>query len=374
MKKWTLLMAFLLVFQLFPNVVVYADSVPSVSAKSAVLMDAETGRVLFGKDENTRRGMASTTKIMTALVALEQCEPNRLVTVAPEACGVEGSSVYLFPEEQITMETLLYALMLQSANDAAEAIAYEISGSIEGFAALMNEKAKAFGLSDTHFENPHGLDHKEHYTTALELAEIAAKALEHELFCQIVSTKKKAIPLHNGEATRLLVNHNRLLREYEDIIGIKTGYTRATGRTLVSAAKRDGVTLICVTLDDGNDWADHRALLDYGFSLYESFEIAKIGEYSMQIPVCGGEASAVLVQNTEALTVHLPKNHGTISAVWELPQFLYAGFEKYAEVGRIRFFSDGVEIGMLKLLTTESISCLPKKQTILQKIFSLLGK
>jgi D-alanyl-D-alanine carboxypeptidase len=261
MKKTAVLLAVILFVQLlFPCSLLAA---PDISAKSAVVIDADTGKILYEKDAHTRRGMASTTKIMTALVALEHVSPDMLVTVDPRACGVEGSSVYLFANEQITMETLLYALMLQSANDAAEAIAYAVAGSIEGFADLMNQKADALGLTATHFDNPHGLDGDTHYTTAYELALIAAHAMENTLFAEIASTVKKEIPLHNGEASRLLINHNRLLREYDDIIGVKTGYTKKCGRTLVSAAQRDGVRLICVTLADSHDWADHRALLDY---------------------------------------------------------------------------------------------------------------
>ncbi len=373
MKKTAVFLLFSLIFALFCPIFVFADGAPSVSAKSAVLIDAESGTVLYGKDENTRRGMASTTKIMTALVVLEHIALDTLVTVDPNACGVEGSSVYLFPEEEITVETLLYALMLQSANDAAEALAYAVSGSVEGFVALMNEKADSLGLSDTHFENPHGLDGKEHYTTALELAKITAEALKNETFCKIVSTEKKAIPLHNGEATRLLVNHNRLLREYDDIIGVKTGYTRACGRTLVSAAEQDGVTLICVTLDDGNDWQDHRALLDYGFSLYETVTLAEIGEISLEIPVCGGEKDSVLVQNTETLLTKLPRGQGDISVTLEVPRFVYGGIEKGQCIGTARFFSGGREVGRMALYTSESVPEIPKEPTFFQKILSFLG-
>ncbi len=373
MKKTAVFLLFSLVLMLFCPHFVCADGVPSVSAKSAVLIDAESGAVLYGKDENTRRGMASTTKVMTALVALEQIALDTLVTVDPDACGIEGSSVYLFPEEEITVETLLYALMLQSANDAAEALAYAVSGSVEGFVALMNEKADSLGLSDTHFENPHGLDGKEHYTTALELAKIAAEALKNETFRKIVSTEKKAIPLHNGDATRLLVNHNRLLREYDDIIGVKTGYTKACGRTLVSAAAQDGVTLICVTLDDGNDWKDHRALLDWGFSRYETVTLAAVGEISLEIPVCGGEKGSVSVKNTENVMAKLPKGQDDISVTLEVPRFLYGGIEKGQCVGSARFFVNDREIGKTALYTSESVPEFPKEPTFFQKILSFLG-
>lgn len=373
MKKTAIFLSVIWIFLLF-TFSASASEAPSVFAKSAVLIDAESGRILYGKDENVRRGMASTTKIMTALVALEHSSLDDVVTVAPEACGVEGSSVYLFPEEKITMESLLYALMLQSANDAAEAIAYAVSGSVEGFVALMNEKADELGLYDTHFDNPHGLDGETHYTTALELAKITAAALENETFREIVGTEKKSIPLHNGEATRLLVNHNRLVRVYDDVIGVKTGYTRACGRTLVSAAEQNGVTLICVTLDDGNDWADHRALLDYGFSLYETVTLADIGEITLDIPVCGGIKTAVSVYNMNAVTASLPREHDQIQTVIELPRFVYGGAEKGQIIGTVRFFADGQEIGSSPLVTAESVPETPKKQNFFEKLLAFFGK
>lgn len=369
MKKTAILLA--LVFCLQIVLSVPALAAPSVSAKSAVVIDADTGKILYEQDAHTRRGMASTTKIMTALVALEQVPLDRLVTVDPRACGVEGSSVYLYDGERITMETLLYALMLQSANDAAEAIAYEVAGSIEGFADLMNRKADALGLTATHFDNPHGLDGDTHYTTAYELALIAAHAMEHEIFAEIVSTVKKSVPLHDGEISRLLVNHNRLLREYGDIIGVKTGYTKKCGRTLVSAAQRDGVRLICVTLDDGNDWADHRALLDYGFSLYR--ETALSERISYEVPVCGGEKSFVAVSTRDVPTAFLPENHGEIRAVTEMPRFLYAGVREGDVVGKVVFYADGAKIGEADLYAEHSVQVVRKEKNLWKILISFLN-
>ena len=368
MKKTAVLLTAILCFQIFfPT---YASAAPSVSAKSTVVIDADTGKILYEYDAHTRRGMASTTKIMTAIVALEEASPDMLVTVDPRACGVEGSSVYLFENEKITMETLLYALMLQSANDAAEAIAYAVAGSIENFADLMNRKADELGLTATHFENPHGLDGETHYTTAYELALIAAYAMKNALFAQIVSTVKKTVPLHNGEASRLLVNHNRLLREYEDIIGVKTGYTKKCGRTLVSAAERDGVRLICVTLDDGNDWTDHRALLDYGFSLYTEEKLSE--ELSFELPVCGGEAPRVTVRMREQPTALLPRNHGKIDYTVEAPRFLYAGVCEGDIVGKVVFYADGVRLGEAFLYAESSVPIVRKEKNFWKILISFL--
>ncbi len=330
-----------------------------VSASSAVLIEAESGKIIYAKDENTRRGMASTTKIMTALVAIENMPLDTLITIPREAAGVEGSSIYLCEGEKITLEGLLYALMLQSANDAAAAIAIAVGGSIEGFADMMNAKCSSLGLSDTHFENPHGLDGETHYTTAYELALLSAHALENEDFARIVSTEKITVTTEGGNvASRVLVNHNRLLRTYDDIIGVKTGFTKRCGRTLVSAAERDGVRLICVTLNDGNDWHDHRAMLDLGFSLYESVSIAKPGELCFDIHVVGGEAETVSVANKEELCLVLPRERGDITVKTELERFIYAGLPAGSRAGRARFFLDGKEIGALTLYTAQDI---PKK-------------
>lgn len=327
-----------------------------VSASSAVLIEAQSGKIIYAKDENTRRGMASTTKIMTALVAIESLPLDTVITVPREAVGVEGSSVYLREGEQLTLEELLYALMLQSANDAAAAIAYAVAGGIDAFADMMNAKCACLGLTDTHFENPHGLDGESHYTTAYELALISAHALENKDLARIVSSEKKTIG--TGESTRVLVNHNRLLRTYYDVIGVKTGFTKRCGRTLVSAAEKDGVRLIAVTLNDGDDWRDHRAMLDYGFSLYESVSLAQPHGISFDVHVVGGEAESVRVSNGEGLCLALPRERGEITVKTELERFIYAGLPAGRCAGRAVFFLDGKKIGELELYTEESI---PKK-------------
>lgn len=353
MKK--IISIFLTALMLMAGGATCLSAVPDDSAKSCLLMTLD-GEIIYAHDENVRRGMASTTKIMTALVALENCPAERLVSVAPAAVNVEGSSVYLYAGEKITMENLLFALMLQSANDAAAAIAIEVAGSIEAFAEMMNRRAEEMGLHDTHFANPHGLDNSEHYTTAKELAIIAAEALKNPRFAEIVSTAKKAIPLHDGTATRLLVNHNRLLRTYDDVIGVKTGFTKKCGRTLVSAAQRDGVTLICVTLCDGSDWHDHRELLDYGFSLYESEKIASAEEFRVEIPVCGGEKENVRCGISEDVLATLKKGHGEIKTVLKTPRFLYAGICEGEKTGEVEFICGGKVIARADIVARESIA------------------
>lgn len=245
---------------------------PSDSAKSTILMDADTGRILYAKNSDCSSLIASTTKIMTAIVVLEHCDLDAQYEIPPEATGVEGSSIYLKPGERLTIRELLYGMMLHSGNDAAVALALACSDSVPEFVDLMNLKAQQLGLHRTHFENPNGLDGEAHYSTAADLAEMTRYALKNPDFTEIVSTKEIQI----GE--RSLTNHNKLLWSCEGAIGVKTGYTRAAGRILVSAAERNGRRLIAVTISDGNDWQDHKALYDFGFAQYPQRVLISAGE------------------------------------------------------------------------------------------------
>ena len=282
---------------------------PSVSAQGAILINATDRSVYFEKSADLPMGMASTTKLMTALVVAERTSPDDVVCISPEAVGIEGSSIYLIEGERLTVRELLYALLLSSANDAATALAIFVAGDVAAFCDLMNQRAAELGLTQTHFTNPHGLYDEAHYTTARELAAIAAEALAHPLLRQIVRTTRYTIP-HDGEPDqRLLLNHNKLLRDYDGAIGMKTGYTKKTGRTLVSAAERNGLTLIAVTLNAPDDWRDHRAMLDYGFSHYEAITLP-VGAFSYSLPVTGGVSNSVTLVNAEPLILTLPRGHG----------------------------------------------------------------
>lgn len=230
-----------------------------VSATAAVLMDADMGQVLYEKNGDRQMLIASTTKIMTALVVLEHAAPDDVITVTPDHMA-EGSSMYLRAGETVRVEELLYGLLLCSGNDAALALT-ECAGGLTPFVALMNEKAAALGMAHTSFANPNGLDADGHYSTARDMAVLAAAAVENPTFRRICSSRSVTI------GQRTMENHNRLLRQMEGCIGLKTGYTRAAGRTLVSCTERDGCRLVAVTLQDSNDWADHAALYDYGFRL-----------------------------------------------------------------------------------------------------------
>lgn len=331
-----------------------AKEIESLSAECAVLYDPAGHRVLYGRNADKRHAMASTTKIMTALVALRHLPLDTVVTVPKEATGVEGSSVYLKPGETYTLEALLYALLLQSANDAAEAIAYAVAGGIESFSDLMNETAKNLGLSETHFENPHGLDGESHYTTARELAIIAAEALENEDFARIVSTRRYTFTSTNGENPRTLINHNKMLLLYDGAVGVKTGYTKSCGRCLVTAARRDDLTLISVTLDAPGDWADHTALLDYGFSHYEHRVIAAERTLSISLPLFNSEGTVTLT-NRDALSLVMPRDASLPSPILDITAPPVAPLTTGAVVGSITYQTEDGTVATSPLIVSEDI-------------------
>ena len=350
-----------------------------VSARGAVLMEAGSGDVVFGQNENARLPMASTTKIMTALVALESLPLDTPIRITAASVGVEGSSIYLCEGETLTLEQLLYALMLESANDAATAIAVAVAGSVERFADKMNERAASLGLKDTHFMNPHGLDDGEHYTTAYELALIARAALADPTFRAICATERKVIPLRGDEGARLLLNHNKLLDSYEGCIGVKTGFTKRTGRCLVSAAEREGVTLIAVTLNAPDDWRDHTAMLDYGFDLYESVPLCEPGFFSAPLWLVSGTQEYVMAENTEALAVTLRRDHGVIRCVVELPRFVFAPVSAGEAVGYLRFLEetpDGArqELGRLPLIAAYGVEEVRYPQSLWEWVRALFER
>ncbi len=346
MKKLCILCA---VFSILHILIPSACATPGVSASSAVLMEAENGTVLVDVNAHRQMPMASTTKILTALVAFEHCNISDTVVVSEKAVGVEGSSVYLKAGETLTMEELLYALLLESANDAAAAIAFAVAGDIPSFADLMNETALEIGLTESHFTNPHGLDDEQHYTTAYDLALLTRYALLNPDFARIVSTYKTTIPMNGAEGTRVLVNHNKMLKSYEGAIGVKTGYTRRSGRCLVSAAERDGVTMIAVTLSAPDDWRDHTALLDYGFSLYTSVPLAAVGEYRCTLPCLGADLSEITASNHAEVSTVLPKNHGAITVRFLANRPIAAPILLGDEVGELVFICDGKEIARVPL-------------------------
>jgi D-alanyl-D-alanine carboxypeptidase (penicillin-binding protein 5/6) len=255
-----------------------APPAPGNHAKAASLIDVESGRILYSQRGEEPLKIASLTKIMTAIVAIENGRLQDLVTVSSRAAGKEGSSLYLKRGEKITLQHLLYGLMLRSGNDAAVAVAEHVGGSLGGFVYLMNRKAEEIGLSHTRYANPHGLDEAGHYMSANDLARLTAYCLHNPVFRSIVRTRIKTVPNPHEKWDYKWVNKNKMLAMYDGADGVKTGYTKQALRTLVTSATRSGRQLAAVTLNDGNDWADHRQLLDYGFRHYPLEEIVKAQE------------------------------------------------------------------------------------------------
>ncbi len=272
---------------LLAAVLFYPCQATAVSAEKCILLDACSGRILYADRIDERSLIASTTKIMTALIVCQQCNVLDSMRIPAQAVGLEGSSMYLQEGEVLTLQELLYGLMLSSGNDAAMALAIYCGGTVEGFAQLMNDKARMLGLKNTHFVNPHGLDAPDHYSTARDLALLAAYAMEDPVFAKTVSAKSVRIGEH------FLTNHNKLLWQVNGADGVKTGYTRAAGRILVSSATRQGRRLICVTINDRNDWADHKQLLEQGFQRYQLQQLVQKGQHIAYLPVLGGTEDQV---------------------------------------------------------------------------------
>ena len=336
-KKWMALILTLLFLPVLSGDRVCADAqgeegLPTlnVSAKAAILMDAQSGRVLFEHNADTRYPMASTTKIMTALIAVEHCGMDETVTAGKNASGVEGTSIYLSVGEQLPMEQMLQGLMLRSGNDAAVAIAEHIAGDVEQFAFLMNERARMLG-ADAHFVTPNGLDAQGHGASARAMALIAREAMKHPTFRELVSTQEAVIPWVDNEYNRVLRNKNRLLSEYEGATGIKTGFTSKAGRCLVFSAQRNGMELIGVVMSCPNWFDEAERMLDWGFGNFSVQAVVQAGETvgeakllkGMQesVRLCAGDALAYPMTEADewqvecyiAQTLQAPVSQGDIA-------------------------------------------------------------
>ena len=321
--------------------------VSAVSARRGILVDGTTGRVLWERAPDERSLIASTTKIMTALVVCRRCNVLDRVRIPKEAVGIEGSSLYLKEGEVLTVQELLYGLMLHSGNDAAVALALYCGGTVEGFAELMNDKARELGMENTHFSNPHGLDAPDHYSTARDLATLARYAMEDPIFRQTVATRQVKI----GE--RYLTNHNKLLWRVEGANGVKTGYTKAAGRLLVSGANRNGRQLIAVTIDAPDDWNDHAALLEEGFSRFTVKTLVTRDQCLGTQPVEGGTAGEVPVYASEDFSYPLAQGE-TVTLV--LPgAFVYAPIPENADAGCAHILVDGNPVGKVALYYGQTV-------------------
>ncbi len=348
---------------LLAAVLLYPVTALGISADKAIVMDADTGRVIYERNADKKSLIASTTKIMTALVICEQCNVLDRVKIPREAVGIEGSSMYLREGEVLTVQELLYGLMLHSGNDAAMALAIYCGGTVEGFAQLMNDKARMLGLKNTHFVNPHGLDNPEHYSTARDLAVLACYAMENPIFAKTVSTKKVTV------GQRYLTNHNKLLWRVEGADGVKTGFTKAAGRILVSSAVRNGRRLVIVTIDDGNDWADHKMLYEDGFQRYAIRPIVEKGDVLGKFQIFGGAADDVQIVAAEDFSYPL--------AAGEKPEiklsgkgFVYAPVVQNGEAGFAYICLDGKSVGKIPVIFGQTVELQPEEKiSFWQKIF-----
>lgn len=328
----------------------YAD----ISAQAAILIECSSNKIIYEKSAYDKLPMASTTKIMTALCAIENSNINTIVEVDKRAVGVEGSSVYLEYGEKISIHDLLYGLMLHSGNDAAEAIAYAVSGSKEKFVALMNKTAKKIGATNTHFKNPSGLYDDEHYTTAYDLACISSYAMKNKTFSKIVSAKNAKITNGNKSYDRVLTNHNKLLNMYSGCIGIKTGYTKKCGRCLVSCAEKDGIKLICVTLNAPDDWNDHITLLNSGFSKCKNFFVAQGGDYALKVKT-EAEKYCIAEFSTSLGGVCVNSDIKDLKIKYTMQPSLKTPISSGQKIGKAELFLYGAKIDDCELIARNTI-------------------
>ncbi len=332
------------------------DVLPNVTARSAVVMEAATGKILYSRDMDERRYPASTTKIMTLIVALENGNLDDIVTVSDNAAKTEGSTLWLEPGEQIKLSDLLYGMMLISGNDATVAVAEHIAGSVDAFARMMTAKAHEIGATDTSFVNSSGLPDDRHYTTAHDLALIAAYGYRNPKFEEIVSTKEKQIPWAKHVENRELRNENRMLWLYDGGNGVKTGYTDAAGRCLVAAAKRDGVQLITVVLDSLYMWNDSIAMLDYGFHQVASQELVHKGEVLKTVDVLSGKKNRLALKAADSVAVpEFEGDTGRFITKVEAPDRVRADIKAGDIVGRVVVQYNGKEVAATNLVAAESI-------------------
>jgi len=341
---------------------------PGVSAEAAVVIESQSGQILYEKNARKKMPMASTTKIMTALCAIENLHPAHPVTIDNRSAGIEGSSIYLKEGETLTVLELLYGMLLNSGNDAATALALAVSDSVEEFAVLMTETARKIGASDTNFTNPSGLYEESHYTTAYDLALITSHALSNRLFSQIVATKSAQISGSSDGQTRYLRNHNKLLGTYNGCNGVKTGYTKKCGRCLVSSAQRDSVSLICVTLNAPDDWNDHRKLLDNAFSRTVSQEIASQGDYAMQVNI-GGAICRLSYEKSLRVTEIDGKTDNT-KIVFSQKSDLSLPINHGEQVGTAYAMCNGKVVSQCNLVSSEAVIHPTKRKKTLADILT----
>ncbi len=373
MKKLFFL-SLILIFFLLTSVTGYALDLPEISAKSAVVISADTGEIVFEKNPYQKLPMASTTKIMTSILALEYGASEYYFAVTDEMVSVEGSSIGLLPDDMISLKTLVKGMLLESGNDAANSVAHIVGGTIPDFVALMNYKAKEIGMNSTSFETPSGLDGENHYSTAYDMAILGAYAIKNPVFRQICSSKEQVVYYGNEPYRRVFTNNNKLLSNFDGTFGIKTGFTKKSGRCLVSAVERDNKTLVAVTLNAPDDWNDHIKMYDYSFN--NVYSVGLSSDLSdLSVKVVGGVKDKVNLYISTKPTITTANKDIIYERKILIKQFEYAPVNKGDILGFVEFYDEnGKLIASTDICADSSVDIEikdRKKDNLFEKILNL---
>lgn len=348
--------AFFFVCLLLQTGLVLAVESPLVTARSAILMDQATGRILFSNNAHEQLPMASTTKIMTAILAFESGRMEETVTVSEHASLVEGSAVDLEAGEEKSVEELVYALMLRSGNDAAIAIAEHLGGSVEKFAETMTSRARELGATQTSFLNPHGLHQEEHYSTAYDLAVIGVHAMSLPQFREVIAKREKKISWPDRPYDRVLRNQNKLLQMYEAANGIKTGWTSIAGRCFVGAATSNGWQLVTVVLNAPQMWEDTIRLLDFGYARYHWETVVELGRPLKTVGVQGGMEDRIVLLSGDPLGLPLKENEAELLRFhFAVPELLRAPLQEGEKVGSLHIYFGSQQVGEIPLVAASEV-------------------
>lgn len=353
MKK---LISLILIFVLLLNsgFCVSAENILDISAKSAVVVCADTLEIVYSKNMNEQLSMASTTKIMSAIIALEYGAVDEPITVTNDMIAVEGSSIGLVDGDEISLKTLVKGMLLESGNDAANAVAYIVGGNIPSFVAMMNNKAKEIGMNSTSFETPSGLDGENHYSTAFDMAVLGAYAIKNPEFRSVCQDESDVVYYGNPPYRRVFTNHNKLLDLYDGAFGIKTGFTKKSGRCLVSAVRKDDKTLVAVTLNAPDDWNDHIKMYDYAFENVKSVELTE--DFSnIRLKVVGGIKDTISVEPLRVVEYTTMADDIDYNTKIFIQQFEYAPVYKGDIVGKVEFYYDESKIAEVPICATETV-------------------
>ena len=359
MKKIiSVILTLVLLFTL--NIFASAENALEISAKSAVVISADTCEVVYSKNMNEQLPMASTTKIMSSVIALEYGAVDEMQKVTTDMITVEGSSIGLLDGDEVSLKTLIKGMLLESGNDAANAVAHIVGGNIPDFVKMMNNKAKEIGMYSTSFETPSGLDGENHYSTAFDMAVLGAYAIKNPEFKSICKDKSDVVYYGNPPYRRVFTNHNKLLNLYEGAFGIKTGFTKKSGRCLVSAVCKDGKTLVAVTLNAPDDWNDHIKMYDYAFKKVNKIQLTE-DLSDIKLKIVGGTKNFI---DVEMLTIPqyttVENNFEYIDKIY-IKQFEYAPVKKGDVVGKIEFYHNNIKIYDIPVCASETVDILSKK-------------